>query len=228
MTNWPDPNLHPQLLRKAFQERLRGTMGEWMEMEFREVGPDRLVLRMPVSERHKQPMGLLHGGATAALVETVASFGSALHCPPGSMPVGVEINCNHLRSKTGGWVEAIAKPLHLGRRLHVWDVRVRDEADRLVAVGRCTIAIVPVRRADLPAAEADPEAALERLRENARLTDNLSDEVAQAVLQWAEAQLRAGLIQPDRLFALLRRLNLEGPADPEEALNRAQALLSES
>lgn len=207
-------------------------MGEWMGMEFREVTPERLLMRMPVSERVRQPMGLLHGGATAALIETIASFGSALHCPPGSMPVGVELNCNHLRSKTAGWVEAIARPLHLGRRLHVWDVRVRDEEDRLVAAGRCTIAIVAVRRPDRPLEEEgesgmELEQALEALRENPRLTDNLTDSVARVLLQWAEAQLRAG-VSPARVFALLRQLNAEAPEDPDQALDRARSLLEAS
>lgn len=123
---------------------LPGTLMETLEMELVKVEPDEMILRMPVTDKVKQPARLLHGGATAALIETVASMGSAIQCPEGLMPVGIEVNCNHIRAKKDGHIEARGIPIHRGKRMHVWDVRVTDEKGDLVAVGRCTIAIVPV------------------------------------------------------------------------------------
>lgn len=124
---------------------LPDTLMETLEMELIKVEPDEMIIRMPVTERVKQPARLLHGGATAALVETVASFGSAIQSPAGMMPVGIEVNCNHIRGKKDGHIEARGIPVHRGKRTHVWDVRVTDEKGDLVAIGRCTIAIVPVK-----------------------------------------------------------------------------------
>ncbi len=120
------------------------TLMDTLGMKMMEVSREKMVVRMPVGPKVKQPMGLLHGGATVSLMETAASMGSALQCPAGMMPVGIEINCNHLRSKRSGFVEATAVPLQRGRRIHVWEVKVRDEKGGLVAAGRCTLAVIPV------------------------------------------------------------------------------------
>jgi uncharacterized protein (TIGR00369 family) len=71
-------------------------------------------------------------------------MGSAIQCPKGFIPFGIEINCNHLRSKQGGFIEAVGVPVHRGRRVHVWEVKVYDEAQKMIAIGRCTVAIVPI------------------------------------------------------------------------------------
>ena len=108
-----------------------------------EVSPDKVVATMPVDERTRQPFGLLHGGASAALAETVASIAAFMNVDPEKQAaVGVELNANHLRSKTEGVVKATATPLHRGRTLHVWDIRIEDEEGRLVCASRCTLAIV--------------------------------------------------------------------------------------
>jgi len=126
------------------QYRFEKTMGAALSMEVIDVNPEKMVIRMPVTDASRQPAGLLHGGATAALVETVASLGSAIQCPQGFLPVGIEVNCNHLRGKKDGYIEAVGVPVHRGRRTHVWDVKVYDEDKKMVAIGRCTVAITPI------------------------------------------------------------------------------------
>jgi uncharacterized protein (TIGR00369 family) len=117
-----------------------GTLMERLGMEFLEVSPERIVARMPV-EGNTQPYGLLHGGATAALCETIASFGTGLLAGPERLVMGIELNVNHLRGVTEGNVTATGVPLHVGRTTAVWDMRVHDDQGRLVAVSRLTLAI---------------------------------------------------------------------------------------
>lgn len=124
------------------------TMMEHLEITPVEVTPDKMVLRMPVTDKVRQPAQYLHGGATAALIETTASMGSAIQCPKGFIPFGIEINCNHLRSKQEGFIEAVGVPVHRGRRIHVWEVKVYDEEKKMVAIGRCTVAITPINHED--------------------------------------------------------------------------------
>lgn len=104
--------------------------------------PERVVATMPVTPRHHQPFGYLHGGASVSLAESVASLGALLNCPPGMVSMGLEINANHLRSKRDGLLTAVATPLHRGRTTHVWEVKIRDEEEKLVCAARCTLAIV--------------------------------------------------------------------------------------
>jgi uncharacterized protein (TIGR00369 family) len=117
-----------------------GTLMETLGLEFLESGPDRVVARIPV-KGNTQPYGVLHGGATAALCETVASFGTALAAGPDKIVMGVELNVNHIRAVREGYVTATGTPLHLGRTTAVWDMRVHDDDGRLVAVSRLTVAI---------------------------------------------------------------------------------------
>ena len=115
-------------------------------IEFRELSRDRVIATMPVDTRTRQPFGILHGGASAALAETAASIAAWLNIDKETQAaVGVELNANHLRSKTDGTVTATATPLHRGRRIHVWDIRIEDEDGRLVCASRCTLAIVDQR-----------------------------------------------------------------------------------
>lgn len=102
----------------------------------------RVEATMPVTSKHHQPHGILHGGASVALAETVASVGASQGLPAGHRAVGLEINANHLRQVASGTVHAVGVPLHRGRRTHVWQVEVRDESDKLVCVSRCTVAII--------------------------------------------------------------------------------------
>ena len=116
-----------------------------LEMTVVERDPKRVVVTMPVTPSHHQPFGYLHGGASVALAETAASIGGNLNCPRGFVGFGQEINANHLRPVTEGLLTAVATPLHLGRTTQVWDIRIRDERDRLICVSRCTVAVIPAR-----------------------------------------------------------------------------------
>ena len=107
------------------------------------IGDDWIKGRMPVDERTKQPAGLLHGGATCVLGESMASIASALCVDLAThTAVGTEINASHIRSAKGGFVYGTCRPFHIGRRNHVWDVRISDDMDRLVSVVRMTAAIL--------------------------------------------------------------------------------------
>lgn len=120
------------------------TMASFLEMEWVAIGPDYLRLRMPVISKTKQPYGLLHGGASCVLAETIGSIGSALVIDQSEfICVGLEINANHLRSVTSGFVTATARPVHLGKSTHVWDIRIEDEDQKLVCISRLTVAILP-------------------------------------------------------------------------------------
>ncbi len=122
------------------QETLLATLG----IEIVEATKERVVARMPVGPRVHQPFGLLHGGASVALAETVASTAAWMNVDQASeIVVGIEINANHLRAKRDGVVTATASPLHVGRRTQVWDVRIADEEGRVVCASRCTLAVVP-------------------------------------------------------------------------------------
>ena len=118
-------------------------------IRFTEVGPDYLRASMPVHERTHQPFGLLHGGASVTLAETVGSVASMLCVDPERyLCVGQEINANHLRGLSSGSVIATARPWHLGGRSHVWHIEIRDERERLVCVSRLTMAIIERRTQD--------------------------------------------------------------------------------
>lgn len=107
-----------------------------------EVSAERVVARMPVTPDHHQPLGYLHGGASVVLAESVASVGATAAALPEKVAFGLEINANHLRPVREGTLRATATPLHRGRTTHVWEVRIEDEAGRLVCVSRCTLALV--------------------------------------------------------------------------------------
>lgn len=121
----------------------KNTMGEHLGMVFTAVGPDYLKATMPVDHRTKQPYGLLHGGASVALAETLGSVGAALVVDPAKfICVGQEINANHLRSVRSGLVTGIAKPIHIGASSQVWETRIYDEREKLVCISRLTVAVL--------------------------------------------------------------------------------------
>jgi 1,4-dihydroxy-2-naphthoyl-CoA hydrolase len=123
----------------------KNTLMAQLGIEFVDVGNDFLKARMPVDERTRQPLGLLHGGASAALAETLGSVGSAIRLDLSRQsPVGLELNANHIRAISSGWVIGTATPLHLGQRTHVWNITIEDEQGRLVCSSRLTIMIVDV------------------------------------------------------------------------------------
>jgi uncharacterized protein (TIGR00369 family) len=122
--------------------RHRDTVVERMGIEFLQVGPDLLRARMPVDERTKQPAGILHGGASVVLAETLGSVAATLCLPEGQHAVGLDINANHVRAVREGWVIGECRPVHIGRSTHVWQIELRDEAGRLVCTSRITMAIL--------------------------------------------------------------------------------------
>jgi 1,4-dihydroxy-2-naphthoyl-CoA hydrolase len=122
----------------------RDTIMEAIGIEVTDISEERVVATMPVHGPTKQPFGLLHGGASVVLAETVASLGTYnLIDRENELAVGLEINANHIRSKGEGLVTAVGTPLHRGRKIMVWDVRITDEDDRLICISRCTVAVVP-------------------------------------------------------------------------------------
>ncbi|WP_181536145.1 hotdog fold thioesterase [[Anoxybacillus] calidus] len=129
-------------------EQLRkNTLLEALGIEFVEISAGKVVATMPVDERTRQPFGVLHGGASVALAETVASIGAyELVDKEKEIVVGLEINANHIRSVRDGKVTATGTVLHRGRTTMVWDIKIADEKERLVSVSRCTIAILQKER----------------------------------------------------------------------------------
>ncbi len=124
------------------------TLMSLLDMKCIEIGDDYVVCTMPVNEKTHQPLGLLHGGASAALIESVGSMGSSLLVDlDNEAPVGLEINANHIGSMTSGIVKAVGKVIHAGKRTHVWQVDLTDEATgKLVCTGRLTVMIVPRKK----------------------------------------------------------------------------------
>ena len=120
------------------------TMAQHVGIEWTEVGDDFLKAKMPVDHRTIQPYGLLHGGASCTLAETIGSVASAMVVDHSKFYcVGLEINANHIRSAREGYVMGIATPLHLGSSTHVWDIKIFDEKEKLICVSRLTVAILP-------------------------------------------------------------------------------------
>ncbi len=121
----------------------RNTLVEHLDIRITEIGPDYLRATMPVSPRTHQPMGVLHGGASVALAETVGSVAANLCVDPAThVCLGQEVNANHLRPVSSGLVTATARPYHLGSRSQVWQIEIRDARDKLVCVSRLTMAVV--------------------------------------------------------------------------------------
>ena len=129
---------------------MEGTLLSTMGIVVTEASPERIVATMPV-KGNTQPYGVLHGGATAALCETLASMGTAIVVGPEALVVGIELNVNHIRAVREGHVTATGTPLHVGRSTAVWDMRVHDDDGRLVAVSRLTLSVRPIE----PPADTD-------------------------------------------------------------------------
>ena len=121
----------------------RRTVMEVLGIQVAEMNADRVVMTMPITDAARQPYGLLHGGVSVVLAESCASLATWLNIDQTSqMGVGIEVNANHVRAKRDGTVTAVATPIHRGRTMMVWDVRIADEEQRLVCVARCTVAVV--------------------------------------------------------------------------------------
>ncbi len=116
-------------------------------IEYLEIGEDYITARMPVDERTRQPFGILHGGASVVLAETLGSVASflCLKDPANERAVGLEINANHLRPVTEGWVYGKVTPIHIGRKTHLWDIKITTEDGKPVCVSRLTVMVVEAR-----------------------------------------------------------------------------------
>lgn len=123
-----------------------GTILETLEIRFTEIGPDYVKATMPVHEKTFQIAGLLHGGASVVLAETLGSVASYMCIDQDRFTcVGIEVNANHVRSVNSGLVTGVARPLHLGKMTHVWETKIFDNLEKLISVGRLTVAIIPKR-----------------------------------------------------------------------------------
>lgn len=134
---WKQPNSIEQLTAIHVN-----TAVAHLGIEFLEVGDDFIRARAPVDSRTRQPMGILHGGISVVLAETLGSCGAAYASPAGHRAVGLDINANHLRSVSEGWVTGIARPIHIGRSTHVWQIDLSNEKGQLTCVSRITMAIL--------------------------------------------------------------------------------------
>lgn len=123
--------------------RGKNTLSDYLGIEFLTIGDNSIRAKMPVDDRTKQPMGLLHGGASVVLAETLGSI-AALHCVDIETQtiVGLEINANHIKSAKSGWVYGEVKPIHIGRTTHIWQIEIKNEEDKLMCISRITIAVL--------------------------------------------------------------------------------------
>ena len=144
MSLWHSDEIDLQALTALGSASLPGHLG----IEFTAIGDDWLKARMPVDARTHQPFGRLHGGASVALAETIASIAGTLTLDRmEKIVVGLEINANHIRPAKDGYVHGVAKAEALGRTTQVWTIRITDDDDRLVCLSRITLAVIPVQRA---------------------------------------------------------------------------------
>lgn len=121
----------------------RRTLMDALDIRITEIGDDFIRGTMPVDDRTRQPYGILHGGASVALAETLGSTAAMLCCEDGRATVGLEINANHLRATRAGLVTGTARPIHVGRSTQVWEIRIRNDAGELTCISRLTMAVVP-------------------------------------------------------------------------------------
>lgn len=128
---------------EALNELCKGCMVEYLGIEFTEVGPNYLIAKMPVNEKTRQPLGLLHGGASVVLAESLGSIAANLFIDPSKQyAVGLEINANHIKSAREGLVFGKTTPIHVGKGTQIWEIRITNEQQQLVAISRITMAIL--------------------------------------------------------------------------------------
>lgn len=133
----------PEIKVQQLNEFNKGCLVEQVGIEFTEVGEDYLVAKMPVDERTKQPLGLLHGGASVVLAETLGSIAASLLLNPSThYAVGLEINANHIKSAKSGFVTGKCKAIHVGKGTHIWQIEIKNSEDQLICISRITMAIL--------------------------------------------------------------------------------------
>ena len=140
MSIWQKP-ISLEIMNSLSPDTAVGTLG----IEFTEIGADYLRARVPVDARTKQPYGLLHGGVSVVLAETLGSMGTFYACPEGHRAVGLDINANHLRAATSGWVTGTARPVHIGKTTQVWQIDMVNDEGQLTCVSRITMAVLAPR-----------------------------------------------------------------------------------
>ena len=126
----------------ALNKRLENTLASHLGMEVTEFGDHYLIMKMPVDKRTIQPLGLLNGGASMALAETVGSLAANITVSDDKACVGLDINGNHIKSAREGYVYGKAVPLHIGNRTHVWEIKITDESENLICIARLTVAVI--------------------------------------------------------------------------------------
>ncbi|UII30522.1 hotdog fold thioesterase [Fulvivirga ulvae] len=139
--------INPELTLDDINKMNKNTMMEHLGIEFTGIGPDFIIAKMPVDNRHHQPYGLLHGGASVTLAETLGSV--AAHCSIDTTKyfcVGLEINANHLKGVRSGYVYGKTTPIHVGKSTQVWEIRITNEQDELVCVSRITMAVLEQKK----------------------------------------------------------------------------------
>lgn len=144
-----EPEYESEEIKGIVEEMIRmnpENLGTALGFRFLKIGRKEMIAQMPVDSRTIQPFGLLHGGASVALAETLASIGAFLNVDTKTeMTVGLEINANHLKPARRGWVTGTSKPVHVGKSTQVWETKITDESDRLICISRCTLAVVKRR-----------------------------------------------------------------------------------
>ena len=129
---------------KRINDSIQNTMTSTIGIEITDLGDDFICGKMPVDERTTQPFGLLHGGASASLAETLGSIGGGIKVYSNNETVvGIEINANHLKSVRDGWVYGKATPIRIGKKIQVWNIEITNEDDDLICVSRLTLAVIP-------------------------------------------------------------------------------------
>ena len=129
---------------QRINDSIQNTMTSTLGIKITDIGDDFICGKMPVDERTTQPFGLLHGGASAALAETLGSIGGGIKVYSNNETVvGIEINANHLKSARDGWVYGKATPIRIGKKIQVWNIEITNEDDDLICVSRLTLAVIP-------------------------------------------------------------------------------------
>jgi 1,4-dihydroxy-2-naphthoyl-CoA hydrolase len=130
---------------QALNDISANTLITHLGIVFTELGDDFIVAKMPVDKRTQQPFGLLHGGASVVLAETLGSIASAYCVPEQQFCVGLDINANHIKAVKEGFVTGIVKPVHIGKKTHVWEIKISTEKQELVCISRITMAVIDKR-----------------------------------------------------------------------------------
>lgn len=139
--------INPEVSLDILNESSKNTMVEHLGIIYTEMGQDYICARMPVDHRTHQPHGLLHGGASVALAETLGSVAANLSVDQRKYQcVGLEINSNHVRSMQSGWVYGTAKPVHMGKSTQIWEIRINNESGQLVNISRLTMAVLKIKK----------------------------------------------------------------------------------